>query len=134
MLTENYSRLVRCNINHQPPTASLIIRRAFIALSKGMRAKPARGCGSVLTPNAPQLFTAAIHSEHTIEESNYCRVDFHEIRMAHEMMRVIGDHQLFIRNARLLQPLHKVGCLTETHVAIVVAVNQKHRRLPTRDR
>src|SRR5678809_1632223 len=29
---------------------------------------------------------------------------------------------------------HKVRCLAETHVAIVVAVNQKHRRLPTRDR
>ena len=34
-------------------------------------------------------FAATVHPEHTIEERRNCGVDLHDIRISHEMVRVI---------------------------------------------
>ena len=70
---------------------------------------------------------APVCPEHAIEESHYSRVDLHDVGEAHEVMRVVWYDQLFIRDSGLIQSSYKIGRLIETHVAIVVAVNQQHR-------
>ena len=102
-------------------------------------AKPRSTLGSMLPPasrasvffNAcTSLFSSAVHLKDFVEECRRGRVDLQDIRMSHEVMRVVGNHDLLKTHASFLQSPYEIGCLTKTNVAIVVAVNQQHRRLP----
>src|SRR5690349_4358334 len=54
--------------------------------------------------------------------------------MTHEVMRIVRNNQLLVRHSCLVESSHQIRCLTETDVAIVVTMNQQHRRLPCSDR
>ena len=47
-------------------------------------------------------------------------------------MDLIGKNDLLDLDILLPQPLHQVGGLREGHVAVVVAMHEEHRRLPSR--
>jgi hypothetical protein len=60
-------------------------------------------------------------------------VDAHPVRVPHEVMRVVRNDQLFIWYVKLVESLNQIHGLIEPHIAVIVAVDQKHRRLPSFD-
>ena len=54
-------------------------------------------------------------------------------RVAQKTVNLVGDHDLLERHAREPQPRDEVNHLMELDVAVVVALNQQHRRFPRSD-
>ena len=75
-------------------------------------------------------FARSRHTEDTVEESNNGGVDLQLIRVALEVMGVVGDYEFLEGDTGFFQASDQVGGLAEANVAIVVAVNQKDRGFP----
>ena len=49
-------------------------------------------CSTTRRATANHLFASAVHAKDSIEERGRGCIDLHNIRMAHEVMRVVGNH------------------------------------------
>ena len=65
-----------------------------------------------------------------IEVLAHCAIRIHPTFPQQKIVDLIRINDLFEVHTLFLQPLRKVGRLAERYVAIVVAVNEQHRRLP----
>src|SRR5439155_26709516 len=58
------------------------------------------------------------------QEVSHSVVYFHRIGVTHEVMRIVGYDQLFIRNAGRVEPPDQVHRLSNLDVAVIVAVDE----------
>ena len=65
-----------------------------------------------------------------IEETTGRIVGIHPVAPEQEVVDVVREDQLFERHALRPQPLNQIRGLGEVHVAIIIAVDQQHWRLP----
>src|SRR5262249_3959311 len=76
-------------------------------------------------------FTAHLRgAQLPVEEIRRSLVAAHPVLPQQEVMDLIRNHNLLKLHALPAQALDQVDCLLEGHVAIVVAMDEQHRRLP----
>ena len=51
-----------------------------------------------------------------------------------ESMDFVRKHEFLERDILLLEPAREIHCLLKLHIAVIVPVDEKHRRFPVRDR
>src|SRR5262245_10786101 len=61
-------------------------------------------------------------------------VNLQPVTVQQEVMNLVGEDDHFVRDFQLAQPPRQIHSLREGHVAVVVTVNQQHRRAPFFDR
>ena len=50
-----------------------------------------------------------------------------------ESVDLVGDHEFVLRDMRRIETAREIDRLRERHVAVVVALNEQHRRFPVGD-
>src|SRR5581483_6348858 len=69
-----------------------------------------------------------------VEEVGGGVISAQPVFMAQEVMNVVGKDQLLELDVALAQAAHQLDRLIESDIAVIVAVNQQHRRFPFFDR
>src|SRR5690242_2111580 len=78
--------------------------------------------------------TCALRFQFAIEKIGAGFICLHPVLMQQEVMNFVGENELLEMDPLLAQRPRKFYRLREIHIAVVVAVNQQHRRLPFLDR
>jgi len=63
-------------------------------------------------------------SQLAAQKFGYGAVDFHRVRVSHEVMRVVGNYQLFVRNLCRIEATHKIDGLTESDFILAAKIDK----------
>lgn len=69
-------------------------------------------------------------AEETLEECCRRRIGFEDVAVPVRAVRLAGQDQRFLVHAGVAQPTPRIPRLSDANVAIVIAGNEQHRRLP----
>src|SRR4051812_11347152 len=98
---------------------------------------------SAMAPGTPTIAACALRRgasksarslQLAVEEIGGGVISAQPVFMAQEVVNVIGKDQLLELDVALAQAAHQLDRLIEGDVAVIVAMNQQHRRFPFFDR